>query len=68
MDEIKKLLIVIERWMEHNQSHMGEYQKWAQKAGEMGLEQARVEMEEAVQILSQSNLHLEKALKAAKSC
>ena len=66
MDEIKKLSIVIEHWIEHNQSHTVEYQKWAQKAGELGLVKVKTEIEEAVKILSQSNHHLEKALKSIK--
>jgi hypothetical protein len=43
---------------------MGEYQKWAQTAGELGLDLVRAEIEEAVEKLTQSNKHLEKALKA----
>ena len=43
---------------------MGEYKKWAQRAGEMGLDLVKSEIEEAVEKLSQSNRHLEKALKS----
>jgi hypothetical protein len=64
MDQKKKLSIVIEHWMEHNESHRGEYQKWAQTAGELGLDLVRTEIEEAMEKISQSNKHLEKALKA----
>ena len=62
MDQKKKLSVVIEHWIEHNESHMGEYKKWAQTAGELGLEMVRAEIEEAMGKLSQSNKHLEKAL------
>ena len=64
MEERKKLSIVIEHWIEHNQSHMGEYRKWAQTAGELGLEMVKAEIEEAIERLSQCNTYLEKALKA----
>jgi len=64
MDEKKKLSVVIEHWVEHNESHMGEYKKWAQRAGELGLDLVKTEIEEAVGKLSQSNIHLEKALKS----
>jgi len=67
MEELRRLSIVIEHWIEHNQSHMAEYQKWAQRAGELGLEPVKAEIEEAIAILSQTNLHLEKALSALKS-
>ncbi len=64
MEEKKKLCVVIEHWVEHNESHMGEYKKWAQRAGELGLDLVKNEIEEAVGKLSQSNKHLEKALKS----
>jgi hypothetical protein len=64
MDQKKKLSVVIEHWIEHNESHMGEYKKWAHTAGELGLNLVKAEIEEAVEKLSQSNKHLEKALKA----
>lgn len=64
MDQKKKLSVVIEHWIEHNEDHMGEYKKWAHTAGELGLDLVKAEIEEAVEKLSQSNKHLEKALKA----
>jgi hypothetical protein len=67
MDQQKKLFVVIEHWIEHNESHMGEYKKWAQTAGELGLDSVKAEIEEAVGKLSQSNQHLEKALKTVSS-
>lgn len=67
MEEMKKLSIVIEHWIEHNQNHLGEYQKWAQRAGELGLGQVRAEIEEVIKTSTQSNHHLEKALKLIKS-
>ena len=63
MEDKKKLSIVVEHWIEHNQSHMGEYRKWAQTAGELGFEMVKAEIEEAIEKLSQCNHHLEKALK-----
>ncbi len=64
MDQKKKLSVVIEHWIEHNESHRGEYKKWAQTAGDLGLDSVRAEIEEAMGKLTQSNQHLEKALKA----
>jgi hypothetical protein len=64
MDEMQKLSIVIEHWIEHNQSHMGEYRRWAERGGELGLEQVKAEIEEAIRMLTQSNRHLEKAKQA----
>ena len=64
MDQRKKLLVVIEHWIEHNESHKGEYKRWAQTAAELGLDSVKTEIEEAVEKVSQSNQHLERALKA----
>jgi len=67
MEETKKLSIVIEHWIEHNEAHTEEYRKWARKASEMGLEKVKGEIDKAVASLSESNHHLERALEAAKS-
>ncbi len=64
MDQKRKLSVVIEHWIEHNESHMGEYKKWAQTAGELGLDSVRAEIEKAMEEISQSNEHLERALKS----
>jgi len=67
MEEKKKLSVVIEHWIEHNQSHMGEYKRWAQKASTLNLGGVQVEIEEAIGKLSLVNHHLEKAMKALTS-
>ena len=64
MDQKKKLSVVIEHWIEHNESHKGEYKKWAQTAGELGLDSVKTEIEEAMEKISQANQHLTKAEKA----
>jgi hypothetical protein len=61
MDLKKKLSVVIEHWIEHNDSHMGEYKKWAQTAAELGLDSVKAEIEEAIEKISQANQHLAKA-------
>ncbi len=63
MEQKKKLSVVIEHWIEHNQSHEGEYRKWAQTAGELGLDSIKAEIEEAVKKISEANRHLAEALK-----
>lgn len=67
MEEKRKLSTVIAHWIEHNQSHVGEYEKWAHRAGVLGLEPVKTEIEEAIRKLSKANHHLEKALKAFTS-
>jgi transcription initiation factor TFIIIB Brf1 subunit/transcription initiation factor TFIIB len=67
MEERKRLSVVIEHWIEHNQSHMGEYKKWAQKARVLNLEGVKAEIDEAIGKLSLVNQHLERAMKALTS-
>jgi len=67
MEERSKLSTILAHWIEHNRSHIGEYEKWAQRAGVLGLEPVKTEIEEAIRKLSQANHHLEKALKAFTS-
>jgi rubrerythrin len=32
--ELKKLSILLEHWIEHNEEHAGEFREWAEKAKE----------------------------------
>lgn len=63
MDEKNKLSILIHHWIEHNESHMTEYKKWAKNAGEQGLDSVRIEIEHAAEKLNQCNQSLQGALK-----
>jgi len=63
MEDKKKLSVVIDHWIEHNESHMAEYQKWAEKAGQLGLESAKTNIQKAIEDLNQCNLDLKKTLK-----
>ena len=67
MDQKKKLSVVIEHWIEHNESHRAEHKKWAQTAGELGLDSVMAEIEKAMEKISQSNEHLDRALKGISS-
>ena len=64
MDQKKKLSVVIEHWIEHNEAHMDEYKKWVHTAGELGLDSVKPEIVGAMQKISQSNQHLNRALEA----
>jgi transcription initiation factor TFIIIB Brf1 subunit/transcription initiation factor TFIIB len=67
MEEKKRLTVIIDHWIEHNQSHMDEYKKWAQKASTLNLRGVQTEIEEAITKLSLVNHHLEKAMKTLTS-
>jgi hypothetical protein len=63
MDEKEKLPVVINHWVGHNESHIAEYRKWAEKAGRLGLESMKAHIQKAIENLNQCNLSLKKALK-----
>jgi len=63
MEEKKKLSVVIDHWIEHNESHMVEYRKWAEKAGQLELESMEAHIQKAIENLNQCNLSLKEALK-----
>ncbi len=67
MEEKERLTVVIAHWIEHNQSHMSEYKKWAEKACTLNLGGVQTEIEEAIGKLSLVNHHLEKAMKSLTS-
>jgi nickel/cobalt exporter len=67
MEEKEKLSIVLEHWIEHNQSHIAEYQKWVERAGVLKLELVKAEINEAIEKLSLANHHLEQARTALTS-
>jgi hypothetical protein len=61
MEEKEKLSIMLEHWIEHNQSHIGEYQKWVERAAVLGLDLVKAEIEGAIKKLLLVNQHLETA-------
>ena len=63
MEEKERLTVVIDHWIEHNQSHMSEYKKWAEKASNLNLGGVQTEIEQAIGKLSLANHHLENAMK-----
>jgi hypothetical protein len=67
VEDRDRLPIIIRHWIEHNKSHLEEYSRWGQKAGEIGCERVKVKITEAMEKLSQSNSRLEEALQELKS-
>jgi hypothetical protein len=63
MDDKEKLPIIIKHWIEHNESHIGEYRQWAEKAEELGLTAVKARISEAMEAIIQSNDLFKKALK-----
>jgi hypothetical protein len=67
VEDRDRLPIIIRHWIEHNKSHLEEYSRWGQRAGELGWERVKVNITGAMEKLSQSNSCLEEALKELES-
>ena len=67
-EDLKKLLMMLEHWIEHDESHVESYREWAQKASTAGEEEIAREIHLAIDDSAsvQSHLKRAKAILAAK--
>jgi len=52
---VKKINILLDHWIKHNQEHAGEYKKWAEKLEKEGLEDISQHLKQASELVIQSN-------------
>ena len=67
IEGVEKLRVLLEHWIEHNAAHGAEFEKWARRAGEAGLEETSREISAAVDCLRNSTGHLRDAMDHLKS-
>jgi hypothetical protein len=67
-EDLKKLLMMLEHWIEHDESHVESYREWAEKASTAGEEEIAREIHLAIDDSAsvQSHLKRAKAILAAK--
>jgi hypothetical protein len=67
-EDLKKLRMMLEHWIEHDESHVESYREWAQKASTAGEEEIAREIHLAIDDSAsvQSHLKRAKAILAAK--
>ena len=67
-EELRKLLVLLEHWLEHDESHVESYREWAGKASAAGEEEIAREIHLAIDDSAsvQSHLKRAKAILAAK--
>lgn len=56
-----KLAHLIPHWIEHNESHAAQFEEWAAKAREAGLEEAAEHVAAAAEAMREANRRLERA-------
>ena len=64
MDLIKKAVIRIEHWIEHNDEHAREYESFAQELKAAGKTECAHQVLETARLTAQSSESLRRALKA----
>jgi Flp pilus assembly protein CpaB len=62
MTDLEKLRALLPHWMEHNDEHAAEYERWAATAALAGHEQAAEWIRSAAQQMAQASLTLRQAL------
>ena len=67
-ETLRKLQVMIDHWIEHNDSHAENYREWASKASQAGEEEVSREIHLAIDDSEEVNKHLKraKAILAAK--
>jgi hypothetical protein len=62
MGREEKIPVVIRHWIEHNESHGEEYQRWATIAREEGFDRVETLIIEAIEHIQSANAKLKEAL------
>jgi hypothetical protein len=62
--ELKKLGILLEHWIEHNEEHAGEFREWAEKVNEFQNGYLSEKIAAAADSMIQANVPLQDAMKA----
>ena len=61
MQEPERLNILLTHWIEHNESHIKSYRKWAEKFQDSKLNGIALKIEEAAGIISMANEKIKQA-------
>ena len=62
ISDVEKLQLLLTHWLQHNESHSREYEKWAEVARQGGYSTAAECIEQALGLLAEADKAFEKAL------
>ncbi len=62
--ELEKVKILLSHWIHHNAEHKTEFENWAEKIRNFGLDNAYAEVNQAAVMMDKVNEHLSNALTA----
>ena len=61
LDDLRKLLVMLDYWVEHDDSHVETYREWAEKASNAGEEEIAKEIHLAISDSDSVKNHLKRA-------
>jgi len=59
--DIEKLTVLLPYWVNHNNDHIRDQEKWLKRAEKEGLKKVADELTEAIELLKKANRHIEQA-------
>ena len=62
MDNVEKLRVMLQHWIEHNKGHVEEFEKWEATMNEDGQLSLANHIADAIKTMGAVNVQLEKAL------
>lgn len=65
MDNVEKLRVLLQHWIDHNKGHVEEFEKWQKNMADEGKADIAEHILEAIKTMAEVNVSLGKALHAA---
>jgi hypothetical protein len=65
MENVEKLRVMLQHWIEHNMGHVEEFEKWQATMTEDGQPSLAIHIADAIKTMGEVNVQLEKALEEA---
>ena len=62
----ERLRVLIEHWISHNEEHVREYRKWADRIESEGMQEAATAIRQAADLVIASNTHFLSAYESVK--
>lgn len=62
MENVEKLRVLLQHWIDHNKGHVEEFEEWRKKMSDDGQESLATHITDAIQTMATVNAHLGKAL------
>ncbi|MDK9709036.1 MAG: hypothetical protein OEL83_18495 [Desulforhopalus sp.] len=65
MDNVEKLRVMLQHWIEHNKGHMDEFEKWRTTMSDEGRKSLAGHIQRTMELMASVNVELGQALQEA---